>query len=99
MCVCVPPKVGRVGRKLSRESENAQWHDQGLHSLQEAAAAPGPPALAHVDGVEDPLRELLQLVGGVLGLLLQPQVVLAQVLDFCLKVGFVFFFLRQREKD
>lgn len=81
--MCVPPKEGLVGRKLSRESESA----------------PGPPALAHVDGVEDPLGELLQLVRGVLGLLLQPQVVLPQVLDFCLKVGLVFFLLRQREKD
>lgn len=58
------------------------------------------PALAHVYGIEDPFCELLQLVGGVLGLFLQPQVVLPQVLNFCLKVGFVFFFLGGRgEKD
>lgn len=58
------------------------------------------PALAHVYGIEDPFRELLQLVGGVLGLLLQPQVVLSQVLNFCLKVGFVLLFLPGRaEKD
>lgn len=52
-------------------------------------------ALAHVYGVEDPLCELLQLVRGVLGLLLQPQVVLPQVFNFCLQVGFVFFFLKE----
>lgn len=84
--------MGRVGGKLSGEPEDARWHDQGPHSLWEAP-------LAHVDGVEDPLRELLELVRGVLGLLLQPQVVLSQVLDFCLKVRFVFLFLRQKEKD
>ena len=50
-------------------------------------------SLAHVDGVEDPLRELLQLVRGILGLLLKPQVVLSQVLNLRLKVSFVFFFL------
>lgn len=54
------------------------------------------PALAHVYGIEDPFGELLQLVGGVLGLLLQPQVVLSQVLNFRLEVGFVFFLLGGR---
>lgn len=63
-----------------------------------APAAP-PPGLAHVDGVEDPLRELLQLVGGVLGFLLQPQVVLSQVLNLRLKVSFVFFFLGGRAEQ
>lgn len=53
-------------------------------------------ALAHVYGVEDPLCELLQLVRGVLGLLLQPQVVLPQVLNFRLQVGLVFFFLKEK---
>lgn len=53
-------------------------------------------ALAHVYGVEDPLCELLQLVRGVLGLLLQPQVVLPQVLNFRLQLGLVFFFLKEK---
>lgn len=52
--------------------------------------------LAHVYGIEDPLCELLQLVWGVLRLLLQPQVVLTQVLDLCLEVGLVFFFLKEK---
>lgn len=52
-----------------------------------------PEPLAHVYGVEDPLGELLQLVRGVLGLLLQPQVVLAQVLDLGLEVRFVLLLL------
>lgn len=61
---------------------------------------PPQPALAHVYGIEDPFRELLQLVRGILGLLLQPQVVLPQVLDFCLQVGLVFLFLGGRaEKE
>lgn len=54
-----------------------------------------PPGLAHVYGVEDPLGELLELVGGILGLFLQPQVVLPQMLNFRLEVGFVFFFLEE----
>lgn len=52
--------------------------------------------LAHVYGIEDPLCELLQLVWGVLRLLLQPQVVLTQVLDLCLEVGLVFFLLKEK---
>ena len=69
-----------------------------LHRRHQGARAPAAPSpgLAHVDGVEDPLRELLQLVGGILGLLLQPQVVLSQVLNLRLKVSFVFFFLGGR---
>lgn len=64
-----------------------------------ARAGPPQPALAHVYGVEDPFRELLQLVRGVLGLLLQPQVVLPEVLDFRLQVGFVFLFLGGRAEE
>lgn len=76
-------------RKLGRELRGClQRRDEGEGSP--AAASSG---LAHVDGVEDPLRELLQLVGGILGLLLKPQVVLSQVLNLRLKVSFVFLFL------
>lgn len=61
--------------------------------------SPRRPALAHVYGIEDPFRELLQLVRGILGLLLQPQVVLPEVLDFRLQVGFVFLFLGGRAEE
>lgn len=57
------------------------------------------PALTHVYGVEDPFRELLELVRGVLGLLLQPQVIFSQVLHFRLQVGFVLFFLGGRAQE
>lgn len=101
---CALPKRGR-----SRELGRARWgrfqrHDQGASSLTESTpcgplSSPPQPALAHVDGIEDPFCELLQLVGGILGLLLQPQVVLSQVLDFCLEVGFVFLFLGGRAEQ
>lgn len=39
----------------------------------------------HVDGVEDPLGELLELGGGRLRLLLQPLVVLPEPLDLSLE--------------
>lgn len=47
----------------------------------------------HVDGVEDPLGELLELSSGGLGLLLQPLVVLPEPLDLSLKSHLLFTLL------
>lgn len=52
----------------------------------------------HVDGVEDPLGELLQLGRGVVGLLLQPLVVLPQGLNLGLQHHLVLLLLRGRRK-
>ncbi len=52
----------------------------------------------HVDGVEDPLGELLELGGGGLGLLLQSLVVLPEPLDLSLKSHFLFTLLQKRNR-
>lgn len=96
--LCIPGK--RVCGKLGRVCKG---RIRGFHTRlvapQGPLSCPPQPALAHVYGIEDPFRELLQLVGGVLGLLLQPQVVLPQVLHLSLKVGFVFFLLGGRAEE
>lgn len=51
------------------------------------------PELVHVDGVEDPLGELLELSGGRLRLLLESLVVVPQPLDLTLKSHLVFTLL------
>lgn len=53
----------------------------------------------HVDGVEDPLCELLQLGGGCLRLLLQPLVVLPQPLDLPLQPQLLLTLLGGRMGD
>lgn len=50
-----------------------------------------------VNGVEKPFCEFPQLSRGSLGLLLQPHVVLSQVLDFSLQNGLVLFFLDEQK--
>lgn len=52
----------------------------------------------HVDGVEDPLSELLELGSRGLGLLLQSLVVLPESLDLSLKPHLFFPLLRKVEK-
>lgn len=53
----------------------------------------------HVDGVEDPLGELLQLGSGGLRLVLQPLVVLPQPLDLSLKTQFLFSLLWDSDRS
>ena len=55
------PKGGKVGSWGGSSEDAFSGRTKGAG----APAAPCP-GLAHVDGVEDPLRELLQLVGGIL---------------------------------
>lgn len=55
------------------------------------------PFLAHINRVENPFREFLQLLRGALGLFLQPQIVFSQMLDLSLKTGLVFFFLDSKD--
>lgn len=50
-------------------------------------------ASVHVNGVEDPLGELLELGSGCLGLLLQPLVVLPESPYLCLQPRLLFTLL------
>lgn len=51
-----------------------------------------------IDGVKDPLCELLKLGSRALRLFLQPLIVLPKPLNLCLKFQFLFPFLEEKEK-
>ncbi len=51
-----------------------------------------------IDGVKDPLRELLELGSGALRLFLQPLIVLPKPLNLCLQLQFLFPFLRSKQE-
>lgn len=73
--VVTEPRVsGRVGR-------GPCWHC----SVKVVSAGVGGQRLVHVDGVEDPLCELLQLGRGAVRLLHQALVVLSQAFNLCLQ--------------